>query len=96
MKRILKVGIIGDFNPDRPSHVATNEALIHAAEALSVTVDHAWLPTESLEKESGEAFVMLSNADAIWCSPGSPNRSMVGTLQGIRFAREEGRPFIGT
>ena len=97
MKRMLKVGIIGDFNPDYyPSHIATNKALLHAAGALSVTVEYFWLPTELLDEESSETSALLSRSDALWCSPGSPYRSMTGALRGIRFAREQGRPFIGT
>lgn len=96
MKRMLKVGIIGDFNPDYPAHVATNEALLHAAGALSMTVEYSWLPTDLLDEESSEASSLLRRSDALWCSPGSPYRSMTGALRGIQFAREEGRPFIGT
>ena len=96
MKRKLKIGIIGDFNPDYPSHIATNEALLHAAGALSLEVEHFWLPTEPLEKKSSEVSIRLRRSDAVWFSPGSPYRSITGALQGIQFAREEGRPFIGT
>ena len=96
MKQILKVGIIGDFNPDYPSHIATNEALLHAAEVLSVTVERSWLPTKLLEKETSDAYSILSRSDALWCSPGSPYKSITGALRGVRFAREKGRPFIGT
>src|SRR5205809_607084 len=32
----------------------------------------------------------------IWCVPGSPYRSMDGALRANRFARENGRPFLGT
>lgn len=96
MIRILKIGIIGDFDPGYPSHLATNEALFHAAEALSVTVEPVWIPTRSLEKDSGETDAYLNGVDAIWCSPGSPYISLKGALKGIRFAREKHRPFIGT
>ena len=92
----MRIGIIGDYNPDYPSHIATNEALAHAAAALSLTVEPIWLPTESLEDESSEASALLRRSDALWCSPGSPYKSMTGALRGIRFAREQGHPFIGT
>jgi CTP synthase (UTP-ammonia lyase) len=94
MNQPLRVGIIGDFDPSYPSHVATNEALSHAAGALSVDLDCSWLPTQSLDEASGEAA--LKHFDALWCAPGSPYKSMVGALRAIQFAREEGWPFIGT
>ena len=96
MKRTLKIGIIGDFNPDYPSHIAINKSLLHAAGALSLKVEPLWLPTEPLEIISSETSALMSQADAIWGSSGSPYRSITGALRGIRFARKEGRPFIGT
>jgi CTP synthase (UTP-ammonia lyase) len=94
MEQTIKVGIIGDYNPDLRFHKATNEALIHASGALSWAVDFQWVPTQSLEDKSEQKN--LEEFDALWCSPGSPYKSMEGALQGIRFARERRRPFIGT
>ena len=94
MSQQLKVGIIGDFDPHLPSHMATNEALGHAASALSVALDCSWLPTQQLDKESSETA--LRQFDALWCASGGPYESMTGALQAIQFAREEGWPLIGT
>ena len=94
MHQPLKVGIIGDFDPNRRSHIATNEALSHAATALSVTVECSWLPTQSLDDAGGEA--MLQPVDALWCAPASTYNIMHGALRAIRFAREKGWRFIGT
>jgi CTP synthase (UTP-ammonia lyase) len=94
MDRAIKVGIIGDYNPELRFHNTTNDALKHAAKALSLAVDFKWLPTQSLEDQSEQK--KLEQVDALWCSPGSPYKSMDGALQGIRFARERGWPFIGT
>jgi CTP synthase (UTP-ammonia lyase) len=95
MNQQFKVGIIGDYNPKIiSSHISTNEALSHAAGALSVSVDFTWLPTLSLAGQSIKRT--LKQFDALWCAPGSPYKSMEGALQAIRFAREMGFPFIGT
>ena len=94
MDQSLRIGIIGDFDPNRPSHIATNEALNHAAKALSVTLDIVWLPTQPLEDEFSE--IGLKSFDALWCAPGSPYKGMIGALRSIQFAREQGWPFIGT
>ena len=94
MNQPLTVGIIGDFDPQRRSHIATNDALRHAATALSVTVECCWLPTQSLAEAGSEA--MLQPLDALWCAPASPYNSMHGALRAIRFAREQDWPFIGT
>jgi len=92
MKQVLKLSIVGDFNPDFPSHIATNEAVNHAGSALGISVEAQWLPTKALEKQSA----ILEQFDALWCSPGSPYQSMDGALKAIRFARENDYPFIGT
>jgi len=94
MNQSLRIGIIGDFDPIRSSHNATNEALNHTAKALSVILDLVWLPTQLLEEESSE--MRLKSFDGLWCSPGSPYKSMRGALKSIRFSREQGWPFIGT
>ncbi len=94
MDPLLKVGIIGDFDPHRLSHLATNDALSHAATALSVALTCSWLPTQSLDAEGSEA--LLQPCDALWCAPASPYNSMNGALRAIRFTREQGWPFIGT
>ena len=89
----LRIGIIGDFDGRRYHH-ATNEALAHAAAARGVALAVEWLPTPSLLEPA--ASTRLEACDGLWCSPGSPYQSEAGALAGIRFARERGRPFIGT
>lgn len=90
----LKIAVIGDYNPASRFHLATNAALQHAAEALALSVETTWVPTPSLAGE--ECEVILGQYDALWCSPGSPYQSMEGALRAIRFARERGKPFVGT
>jgi CTP synthase (UTP-ammonia lyase) len=85
---------MGDWDPQRASHVATNDALGHAADALSIALDVSWLPTGELDRPGSAA--LLEACDALWCAPGSPYESMDGALDGIRFARERDWPFIGT
>jgi CTP synthase (UTP-ammonia lyase) len=94
MNEPVQVGIIGDFDPQSRYHHATNDALRHAGHRLSVEVNCVWLPTASLDVAHPEAT--LEPFDALWCAPGSPYVSIAGALNGIRFAREKGRPFVGT
>jgi CTP synthase (UTP-ammonia lyase) len=95
MNQPLKIGIIGDYDPQKySSHIHTNESLRHAGRALSVSVDSSWLSTPSLTSPSRETT--LKQFDALWCAPGSPYKSMEGALLGIQFAREKGWPFFAT
>lgn len=93
MSLSLRIGIIGDYRPGFHPHQATDAALRHAAEALRLTIVVEWLPTPGLMREPA---LRLGLFDALWCAPGSPYQSMDGALRGIRFAREQGVPFIGT
>jgi CTP synthase (UTP-ammonia lyase) len=89
----VKIGVIGDYEPDRTSHQATNDALSHCAQSLGIGLEVQWLPTEPMADGVDDA---INRYDGLWCAPGSPYRSMAGALNAIRFARENGRPFIGT
>ena len=59
----------------------------------SRTPDVRWLPTEQLE---GDGVQSLVGAAGVWCAPGGPFQSLDGALNGIRWARERGVPFLGT
>jgi len=90
---LIKIGIIGDFDLERPSHKATNEALKHCANYLEINLELQWLSTESLERDVDKS---IRKFDGLWCAPGSPYKSMNGALNAIQFARENNYPFIGT
>jgi CTP synthase (UTP-ammonia lyase) len=93
MSRTISVGVIGEFNPEFPPHVATDAALEHAGAALGVEVNVRWLSTRALEDLPAAE---LAAHDALWCAPGSPYCSIDGALRAIRLARESDWPFIGT
>jgi CTP synthase (UTP-ammonia lyase) len=84
----VRMGIIGDFNSENPTHVATNSGIHHAAKALGKVIKAVWLPTD--EPIEYEQF------NGLFCSPGSPYKSLEGALSGIQYARENNVPFIGT
>jgi CTP synthase (UTP-ammonia lyase) len=94
MYEAVRIGVIGDFNPGFHSHWATNSALYDAATKLKVALELQWVPTESLETDHAEQN--LDRWDGLLASPGSPYKSFDGMLRGIRYARERGKPFIGT
>jgi CTP synthase (UTP-ammonia lyase) len=89
----IRVGIIGDFDATKQSHMATNEALKHAADSLGLRLTTAWLPTPSLVPF--EARARFDHYDAIWAAPGDP-KSSEGAVLGIKQARLYGLPFLGT
>jgi CTP synthase (UTP-ammonia lyase) len=90
----VRIGILGDFNPEFRSHPATSESLQHAARQLNLEVQSEWIPTPSLTAPSAEKI--LESFDGLWASPGSPYKSFDGMLKGIEFARRCDWPFLGT
>ncbi|MFC1990413.1 hypothetical protein ACFLVW_07705 [Chloroflexota bacterium] len=90
----LNIGIIGDYDANLISHPVTNTAIEHAADRLAVKANVEWIPTPSLLTTVG--LEKLERFDGLWASSGSPYRSMEGALSGIRFAREQNKPFFGT
>ena len=93
MNESLKIGIIGDFDHSRRSQTKTNEALDHVSKKMSISIDTAWLPTNSLENQAVCADLMIFHA--LWAGPGDYINS-TGALNAIKFCREQQWPFIGT
>jgi CTP synthase (UTP-ammonia lyase) len=84
------VGVIGDLIPGFEPHEAIGAAVEHSGGALGAGAEVRWLDTPTVE------HCDLAEFDALWCAPGSPYKSLDGALRGIRFARENDVPFIGT
>lgn len=89
---MLQIGIIGDYDETKPTHPATSLALMQAGEALSEPLQITWVNTAALAQDTN----ILDAYDAIMASPGSPYVDFHGALAGIRYAREQRRPFLGT
>ncbi len=91
MDDVTQIGLIGDCSPEVRAHAAIPLALQLVSSELGRIISVRWFLTDSLRAEGG-----LSSMDGLWCVPGSPYASMEGALRAIRFAREEGIPFLGT
>jgi CTP synthase (UTP-ammonia lyase) len=78
----MRIALIGDFNPAVIAHQAIPRALNMAG------ADGVWIHSTAVPD--------LAAFDGLWCVPASPYASMDGALNAIRFARESGKPFLGT
>ena len=84
---------MGDFDASNATHVATNEALDHAAKYLNVLLTYEWVYTDRIEPE----FAAISGAyHGLLIAPGSPYKSMSGVLKIIQYARINKIPVLGT
>jgi len=89
----ITIGIIGDFNPDKPSHAATDAAVKHAADFLALDVKTEWLGTGNLRRKSVKDTI--GQYRGLLAAP-TPYFFVDGAIKGIRLAREMNIPFLGT
>jgi len=87
----FRLALVGDYDPSAIAHQAIPEALRLSADD-GHSVEGVWVHTESIRTPEAD----LRDFDGIWCVPASPYASMEGALKAIRYARESGRPFLGT
>jgi CTP synthase (UTP-ammonia lyase) len=90
---MIRIGLIGDFDPEVKAHIAIPKAIQLAADQLEVHVSYDWIVFWPLESDMAN---QLKDYQAIWVVPASPYASMQGALHGIQFAREHDVPFLGT
>lgn len=90
----VRIGIVGDFDAGNRNHAATEAALEHSAAVIGARIDAEWIATDSVLGGAGDE--RLAAADGVWCTTGSPYRSLEGALRAIRLARECRIPFLGT
>ncbi len=91
LKLNLQIGLIGDYDPGVPAHQAIPRAFDLVSAKWGIVIQHHWIPTPEISD-----YLRLDGMDGLWCVPASPYQSMEGALLGIRFARETGKPFLGT
>ena len=84
---------MGDRDPGYATHIGTDTAFRHAAEALRTDLRADWIPTARLDSASARE---LAGYRGILVAPGSPYRSPQGALRAIRWAREQEVPVLGT
>jgi CTP synthase (UTP-ammonia lyase) len=92
MKKI-KIGLIGDYNPEVTAHKAIPLALKLSSEKLNLPVEYFWLDTELIKKKY---FNELNSFNGLWAVPATPYTDIEGALAAIKFARENNIPFLGT
>ncbi len=91
---MIRVGVVGDYDPGNETHRATDAAFGHASAALGVPAMGTWTATDQLTGLA--ATRLLEPFDCLLIAPGSPYRSTDGALAAVRYARESDVPVLGT
>ncbi len=90
--RRARIALVGDFSDRHLAHRAIPRALELARERTEVELSWDWVATRRI----GEASRDLAGFSAVWLVPATPYENMQGALDAVRWARETGRPLLGT
>ena len=89
----VRVAMVGKYVELPDAYKSVNEALLHAGIKNRVKVQIDYVNAEELESQ--DVNEVLKDADAILVPGGFGERGTEGKMQAIKFAREDGVPFLG-
>ena len=90
MNNKFNIGILGNFDEKYLPHYKMNSCFTELQDTFNFTFD--WIPTEKLEEFNDG---ILDSFNGIIAGSG-PYKSKDGVINGIKYARENNLPFLGT
>lgn len=92
-KKEINIGLIGKYVELKDSYKSIAEGFIHAGAENECKVNIRWIHSESYN--SDEMLEQLKGLHGILVAPGFGDRGFEGKLAAVRYARENGIPFLG-
>jgi CTP synthase len=92
-KRRVRIGVVGKYSDLQDAYKSIYEALTHGGIAHKAGVDIVTVAAEAIE--GGQAGDLLRGVDGILVPGGFGTRGVEGKIDAIRYARENGVPFLG-
>ncbi|MGD9962803.1 MAG: glutamine hydrolyzing CTP synthase [Thermoplasmata archaeon] len=89
----VKILLVGKYMDQRDSYMSHYEALTHAGAELDTRVEFLRIEAEEINKEESQRT--LAEADGILIPGGFGSRGVEGKMVAIKYARENGVPFLG-
>ena len=89
----VKIALIGKYVELKDSYKSIVESLIHAGVSNRTRVNVKWIHSEKLDPSNVREY--LKNVAGILVAPGFGERGFEGKIDAVRFARENGIPFLG-
>lgn len=86
------VAMVGKYVGLKDSYISLSEALIHAGIRNRTKVTIRYFDSENFDDGNVEALI---GVDAILVPGGFGDRGIEGKVQAVKFAREQGIPFLG-
>jgi CTP synthase len=89
---VVDIGMVGKYVQIRDSYISLNEALMHGGIKTRTRVNIHYFESQDIERSGAAELLKM---DAILVPGGFGDRGIEGKIQAIRFARENGIPFLG-
>ena len=91
-QRTVNIALVGKYVDLTESYKSLSEALIHAGIHTGARVKIHYIDSETIEKNGTGALAAM---DAILVPGGFGKRGVEGKIKAIRYARENGVPYLG-
>ena len=88
----VNIAMVGKYIGLADSYKSLSEALIHAGIKTRTKINIVYVDSEEIEKNGSEC---LQNVDAILVPGGFGNRGIEGKISTVKYARENGLPYLG-
>jgi CTP synthase len=89
----VRIAVVGKYIELKDSYKSLAEALTHGGIAHEARVEVQWVDAEQLLQDGAAAH--LGGVDGILVPGGFGDRGIEGKIEAIRYAREQGVPFLG-
>ena len=89
----VSIALVGKYVALHDAYLSVAEALTHAGIENGVKVDVRWIDSETVTDEN--AAQLLSDCQGVLVPGGFGSRGVEGKIAAIRYARENGVPFLG-
>ncbi len=91
-RHAVRIALVGKYVDLTESYKSLSEALIHAGIHTGAKINIQYVDSESIERDG---IGCLQGMDAILVPGGFGKRGVEGKIKAIRFARENGIPYLG-
>jgi CTP synthase len=89
-RRTIKIAMVGKYVNLTESYKSLNEALVHAGIPIEARVEIEYIDSEKLEDAAA-----LASCDGVLVPHGFGSRGTAGKIRAVRYARENGVPYLG-
>ncbi|MDD4170077.1 MAG: CTP synthase [Desulfotomaculaceae bacterium] len=93
LRYLTTIGLVGKYVSLPDAYLSVAESLRHAGFSCGSAVNIKWINSEEIDRANVEQF--LSGVDGILVPGGFGDRGIEGKIEAIRYAREQGVPYLG-